>query len=116
MKAARPREASPQERLWRNAFFYLSALMGAFALVDIDAGRFAHGMGDAGVACLMLSLMAQFPFVQALVDASEKPKSREELAREVERLRAAHPSADRVAAAGWVLLLGSLVLRIAGVN
>ena len=43
------------ERLWRGGFFYVSAAMGAMAMVDFDAGRFAHGLGDAGIACLMLS-------------------------------------------------------------
>ncbi len=106
---------SPQERTWRRVFFYLSAVMGALATVDFDAGRLVHGLGDAGVACLLLSLMAQFPFVQAIVRADAHARSREELQREMEKLRAAQPWADRVSAAGWTLLLASLILRAAGV-
>jgi hypothetical protein len=114
-KPDQPQE-SVHERTWRNGFFYFSAMMGALALVDFDAGRLAHGMGDAGVACLMLSLMTQFPFVQAIVRADSRAKSRDELLREVEKLRSAHPWADRVSAAGWLLLLASLILRAAGVG
>ncbi len=107
---------SAGEALWRNAFFYLSALMGALALVDFDAGRFAQGLGDAGVACLMLSLMAQFPFVRALVTGAGSPRTRETLLREAERIRTSHPWSDRLASAGWVLLLASLALRAFGVE
>ncbi len=114
-KPAQPQE-SVHERTWRNVFFYLSAMMGALALVDFDAGRLAHGMGDAGVACLMLSLMTQFPFLQAIARADSRAKSRDELLREVERLRSAHPWADRVSAAGWLLLFVSLILRAAGMD
>ncbi|MGE5336725.1 MAG: hypothetical protein ACM3PU_02795 [Gemmatimonadota bacterium] len=113
--AVSPKE-STHERTWRNVFFYFSALMGALALVDFDAGRLAHGMGDAGVACLMLSLMTQFPFVRAIVRSDAGTKSRDDLLREVEKLRNAHPWADRLSAAGWLLLLASLVLRAAGVS
>jgi hypothetical protein len=109
-------DAVTHERAWRNVFFYLSAVMGALALVDLDAGRYAHGMGDAGVACLMLSLMTQFPFVQAMVRADSRAKSRDELLREAEKLRDAHPWTERVSAAGWLLLLTSLLLRAAGVG
>jgi hypothetical protein len=107
---------SPHELTWRNVFFYLSAMMGAFALVDFDAGRFAHGMGDAGVACLLLSLMTQFQFVRAIVRTDASAKSRDELLREVEKVRSAHPWAERASAAGWLLLLTSLVLRAAGID
>lgn len=107
---------SAGEALWRNAFFYFSALMGALALVDFDAGRFAHGLGDAGVACLMLSLMAQFPFVRALITGGGAPRTRESLMREAERIRSSHPWSDRLASAGWVLLLTSLALRAFGVE
>lgn len=88
--------------------------MGALALVDFDAGRFAHGLGDLGVACLMLSLMNQFPFIQVLVQSDLHAKPREELLREMEKLRASQPWVDRVAAAGWLLLVASLILRAAG--
>ncbi len=111
-----PPKESTHERTWRNVFFYFSALMGALALVDFDAGRFAHGLGDAGVACLMLSLMTQFPFVRAIVRADPGAKSREDLLREVEKMRSAHPWADRLSAAGWLLLLASLILRAAGIS
>lgn len=109
-----PTQPSPHERTWRRVFFGLSALMGALALVDFDAGRFAQGLGDAGVACLMLSLMNQFPFVRAIVRTDASAKSRDELLREMEKLRAAQPWVDRVAAAGWLLLVASLILRAAG--
>lgn len=108
------------ESTWRNVFFYLSAAMAAMALVDFDSGRLAHGLGDAGVALLMLSLMTQFPFVRAMVDAGQKsdgkpdPTAREHLLREAERLRAAHPWADRLGTLGWVLLFASLLLRATG--
>jgi hypothetical protein len=113
-----PRPPSPGEALWRNVFFYLSALMAALAMVDLDAGRVAHAMGDGGVACLMLSLLNQFPFVRAMVSSGVRdgsPKSRGDLLREAERLRAAHPWSDRLGAAGWMLMLASLVLRAFGV-
>jgi len=109
--------ATPGEALWRNAFFIFSALMGAMALTDFDAGRFAHGLGDAGVACLMLSLMTQFPFVRAMVQAgsNEAPgTAREKLLLEAERLRAANPWAERLSHLGWMLLLASLALRLIG--
>jgi len=110
-----PEKAAP-EYAWRSVFFCLSAVMGALALVDFDAGRIAHGLGDAGVACLMLSLMTQFPFVRAIVRADARAKSRDELLREVEKIRSSHPWAERVSAAGWLLLLTSLVLRAAGLG
>lgn len=118
-RGATPAGPTPGELTWRNAFFYLSALMGAMALVDFDAGRVAHGLGDAGIASLMLSLMTQFPFVRAMVDAGGREasaQSREALLREAERLRAAHPWAERAGRAGWVLLLASLMLRVMGVD
>lgn len=114
-----PRPAPPAgqgETLWRNVFFYLSAVMTAFALVDLDAGRLAHALGDAGIACLMLSLMTQFPFVRAIVAASKHAKPREDVLREVQRLREANPWADRLSLAGWTLLAASLVLRAIGVD
>ncbi|MCU0949844.1 MAG: hypothetical protein MUC68_01970 [Burkholderiaceae bacterium] len=109
--------ATPGERLWRSGFFYASAVMGAMALVDFDAGRLAHGLGDAGIACLMLSLMTQFPFVRAVMQAGgrEAPEqARQALLHEAEKLRAEHPWADRLNRTGWMLLLTSLALRLLG--
>lgn len=114
-----PRPAPPPsqgETLWRNGFFCLSAVMAAFALVDFDAGRLAHGLGDAGIGCLMLSLMTRFPFVRAIVAASKQAKPREELLREAQRLKEANPWADRLSFAGWTLLAASLVLRSIGID
>jgi hypothetical protein len=114
-----PRPAPPAgqgEVLWRNVFFYLSAAMAAFALVDLDAGRIAHALGDAGIACLMLSLMTQFPFVRVIVAASKQAKPREDVLREVQRLKEANPWADRLSRGGWTLLAASLVLRAIGVD
>lgn len=105
---------STGERLWRNTLFAASALMAALALLDLDRGRVAGGIGDAGVACLMLSLLPQFPFLQAIVAAGERP--REQLLRDLERVRNQNPWADRVGAVGWVLLASSLVLRALGVE
>lgn len=113
-----PTSPTPGETMWRNSFFYFSALMGALALVDVDAGRIAHAMGDAGVACLLLSLMSQFPFVRAVVGAGSKesgPQTRERLLAEAERFKAEHPWADRFSRAGWALLIASLLLRAGGV-
>ncbi|MFN3566164.1 MAG: hypothetical protein ACK4V1_09320 [Burkholderiaceae bacterium] len=107
---------SQGENLWRNGFFYLSALMAAFALVDFDAGRLAHALGNAGIACLMLSLMTQFPFLRAIVAASKQAKPRDELLREVRRLKDANPWSERLGLAGWTLLAASLVLRAIGVD
>lgn len=111
----RPKASTP-ERTWRGVLFYLSAAMGALALVDFEAGRLAHGLGDAGVACLMLSLLTQFPLVRAIVSPELHAKPRDEQLREVERLRAAHPWAERASTAGWLMLMASLILRAAGVH
>jgi len=92
--------------------------MAALALVDFDAGRLANGVGDAGVSCLMLSMMIRFPFMRAMVEAGgrEAPaKAREALLREADRLRESYPWADRLGNAGWIMLLASLVLRLAGI-
>jgi hypothetical protein len=112
----RPSTSQPtaQERLWRNAFFGGSALMAAFALVDLDAGRYAAAAGDAGVSCLLLSLMNQFPLVRAIVGATSRGGSPEELQRETERIRSSHPWTERLASLGWTLFLGSLILRALG--
>jgi hypothetical protein len=103
--------------MWRNSFFYFSAFMGALALLDFDAGRIAHGMGDAGVAFLLLSLLPQFPFVRAVVGGGNADgQSRERLLAEAERFRAENPWSDRFSRAGWTLLLASLVLRALGMS
>jgi hypothetical protein len=109
-------EATAQERLWRTVLFVFSAVMGAFSLVDLDAGRLSGATGDAGIACLIVSLMNQFPMVRAIVGESSKRLSPEELQREAERLRTSHPWTERIATAGWTLLFGSLILRALGVD
>ncbi len=112
-----PRPAPPAsqgESLWRNGFFYVSAVMGALALVDLEAGRLAHALGDSGIACLMLSLMTQFPFVRAIVAASKGEQPREEALRQMQRLKEANPWADRLSLAGWTQLAASLILRAVG--
>lgn len=112
-----PAGPTPGETMWRNTFFYFSAFMGALALLDFDAGRFAHGMGDAGVALLLLSLLPQFPFVRAVVSGGDKDApSRERLLAEAERFRAENPWTERFSRAGWALLLTSLVLRALGMG
>ncbi len=116
MKGPQAREISAKERLWRGFLFGLSATMAAFALVDLEAGRPANALGDAGVCCLMLSLINQFPIVRAILGAATKDASRAELLREAERLRDAHPWSERAAAAGWTMLFGSLMLRVLGVD
>jgi hypothetical protein len=104
------------ERLWRGLFFGASALMGGFALVDLEAGRLAGAAGDAGVSCLLLSLMNQFPMVSTIIGTASKRASADQLRREAERLRSDHPWTERAASAGWVLLFGSLLLRALGVD
>ena len=114
-----PTQPTQGERVWRNSFFYFSALMGALALVYFSAGRFAQGLGDAGIACLMLSLMTQFPFVRAVLErgsSSASDKSGEALQREAERLRAENPWVERLSNLGWILLLCSLFLRVTGME
>lgn len=108
--------ALAHERLWHGMFFGLSATMGAFAFVDLDAGRMAGAAGDAGVSCLMLSLMNRFPIMRTIVGAASRRVSPEDLAREVERLRSAHPWTERVASAGWMLLFASLMLKALGLQ
>lgn len=105
--------------MWRSGFFYFSAFMGALALVDFEAGRIANGIGDAGVACLLLSLMTQFPFMRAVVHASRstgRQQDRQKLVAEAERFRSEHPWSERFSRAGWALLLTSLLLRVVGVS
>ena len=110
-----PRE-DPRERLWRSAFFALSAAMGGFALVDLDAGRLAGAAGDIGVACLLLSLMNQFPVVRAILEGASKRQPPQRLQQQAQRLRTADPWSDRLASVGWSLLFGSLLLRVLGVD
>jgi hypothetical protein len=113
---------SPGERTWRTTFYLLSAVMAGSALVDFDAGRFAHGIGDLGASILMLSLIVQFPFVRAIVQAGSEgqgspeqlKRRREALLQQVEQVRAANPWAEHAGRAGWVLLGLSLLLRITG--
>jgi hypothetical protein len=113
---------TPGERIWRNTFFVLSATLAALALVQFDAGRLAHSLGDLGASVLMLSLIAQYPFVRAVIRASaeddgtpERAKRRhEELVKQAAQLKAAHPWSDVAGRAGWVLLGISLVLRFTG--
>lgn len=98
--------------------------MAALAMVDFDAGRFSHGLGDLGVAILTLSLTVQFPFVRAILKASSAPsasqaealKRREQLLQHAAKLRAENPWADHAGKAGWTMLAISLLLRVVGVN
>jgi len=116
------RNLSPGERVWRNVFFVLSAMMTGFALLNLSAGHFAQAIGDLGASLLMLSLIVQFPFVRAIVKAGQEntaarpQRQREELIQQAEKLRAANPWAEYAGRAGWVLLGFSLVLRVVGVN
>jgi hypothetical protein len=113
---------SAGERVWRNTFFVLSAVLAGLALVQFDAGRWAHGLGDLGASVLMLSLITQFPFVRAVVQASQESDAspdrarqrQQDLMRQAADLRAAHPWADVAGRAGWVLLGISLLLRLTG--
>jgi hypothetical protein len=116
MNRAPPPPQDPQERLWRNLLFGFSAAMGGLALVDLDAGRLAGAAGDAGAACLMISLIHQYPVVRAILGSASGSESPERLQREAERLRSAHPWTERVASVGWSLLFGSLLLRALGVD
>lgn len=109
------------ERIWRNTFFVLSAVMGALALMEFDAGRFPHGLGDLGAAVLTLSMMVQFPFVRAIVQAGKQTsgladavKRRQQLLEQAAKLRAENPWADHAGRAGWTLLAISLLLRAVG--
>ena len=115
---------TPGERIWRNTFFVLSATLAALALVQFDAGHLARSLGDLGASVLMLSLIAQYPFVRAVVRASaeddgtpERAKRRhEDLVKQAAQLKAAHPWSDVAGRAGWVLLGISLVLRFTGAS
>jgi hypothetical protein len=113
---------SPGERIWRNSFFFLSALLAGLALTKFEAGRWAHGVGDLGASVLMLSVMVQFPFLRALIRASADDEGspehlkrrRAELVQQAEQLKAANPWSDVAGRAGWILLGISLILRIVG--
>lgn len=121
-KPSTPAPLSPGERTWRNTFYLMSALLAALALVQFDAGRWAHGLGDLGASVLMLSVMTQFPFVRAVIRVSRQEDRspdgarhrQEELMRQAAELKAAHPWADVAGRAGWILLGLSLVLRLTG--
>jgi hypothetical protein len=111
------------ERTWRWVLYLLSAAMAASSLVDFEAGQFGKGVGDLGAAVLMLSLMVQFPFLRAVVNASREQsatperlrKQQEALMQQANKMRAAHPWAEVANRAGWTMLALSLVLRVAGV-
>lgn len=98
--------------------------MGGLALVEFDAGRFSHGLGDLGAAILTLSLSIQFPFLRAIVKASaqqttnqaEALKRRQLLLEQAAKLRAENPWANHAGRAGWALLAISLLLRVVGVG
>lgn len=119
-----PSAKTSAERAWRNTFFVLSAVMCALALVEFDAGRFPHGLGHLGVAVLTLSMMVQFPFVRAIVQAStqqagsqtDSTKRRQQLLEQAAKLRAGNPWAYHAGRAGWTLLAISLLLRALGVG
>ena len=116
MQDPRASESDSRERFWRALFFCSSAAMAGFALVDLDSGRPAAAAGGAGVSCLMLSLMNQFPVVRAILAVASKRISPAQLQRESERLREEQPWTERLAGIGWSLLLASLILRALGVD
>ena len=117
---ARTNPETPGERVWNAAFFFLSAASFASALVDFSAGRWATGLGDVGVTVLMIGLAVQFPFVRAFVTAGaeggDPAKQREKVIKTAEELRQRHPWTDQASRLGWMLLGGSLVLRVLGVD
>jgi hypothetical protein len=106
----------PHEVRWRNVFFGLSAAMAAFGLVDIDAGRFAGAVGSFGIAGLMLSLMTEYPLVRLLAEEGKRHRPRADVLRDAQKLRAAHPWAERARGLGWAALVISLGLRLAGLG
>ncbi|MEG1969384.1 MAG: hypothetical protein RR101_04600 [Burkholderiaceae bacterium] len=111
---------SPAERAWNAAFFLLSAAIFASGLLAFSAGRYAAGLGDLGVTVLMFGMAVQFPFVRAFVttgaDGSDPAAKREKVLKTAEELRARHPWTDQASRIGWILLGGSLVLRLFGVE
>jgi hypothetical protein len=102
------------ERSWRVSFYLLSAAMVGYGLVQLGAGRFAGSLGDAGVACLMVSLIPQFPFVRAILSRVHRERPEEQLLRDLERVRTQSPWAETVSAVGWLLLGVSFLLRALG--
>ena len=88
MQSPSASDTNARERLWRTLFFCFSAVMAGFALVELDAGRPAGAAGDAGVSCLMLSLLNQFPVIRAIVGAASKARMNSD--REPFSLPAAH--------------------------
>lgn len=109
---------STGERIWRAAFFFLSAASGAAALAAFDAERWATGLGDVGVTVLMIGLLVQFPFVRAFFTAgsgaADPVKAREQVVQVAEALRREHPWTDTASRVGWMLLAASLALRLFG--
>jgi hypothetical protein len=112
-EASAPRKDG--EGYWRALFYLLSAAMVAYGLVQLGAGRVAGALGDVGVACLMVSLIPQFPFVRAILARSERNRSEEQLLCDLERARTRSPWAESVSAAGWLFLGISFLLRALGV-
>lgn len=104
------------ERVWRVVLFVLSAAMAAYGLVQLAGGRVAGAVGDVGVACLLISLIPQFPFVRAVLGRASKANADEDLLRDLDRVRRASPWVESASAAGWVLLGASFLLRAIGVG
>src|SRR5262245_28633510 len=90
------------ERFWRRAFYFLSAAMAAYALLQLGSGRFAGALGDVGVTCLMVSLIPQFPFVRAIVAGARHRHSEEQLLRDLDRVRTQNPWAETASVVGWL--------------
>lgn len=113
-EAADPR--TDGERTWRSLFYVLSAAMVGYGMVQLGAGRVAGAIGDAGVACLMVSLIPQFPFVRAILARGSRERPEEQLLRDLERVRTESPWAESLSAAGWLLLGVSFLLRALGID
>jgi hypothetical protein len=103
------------ERIWRRAFYLLSAAMGAYALSQLGVGRLANALADVGMTSLMISLIPQFPFVRAILASARRQQSQKELLEDLERVRTQSPWAETASAAGWLFLGASFVLRAFGV-
>lgn len=104
------------ERLWRRAFFFLSATLAACALLQLGAGRFASGLANVGLTFLLISLIPQFPFVRAIIRGGARQHPDDELLRDLQRVRTQTPWAETMSAAGWLFLGASLLLRAFGVG
>jgi hypothetical protein len=104
------------ERTWRAFFYLMSAAMAGYALLQIGAGRFAAALGDLGVACLMISLIPQFPFIRAILVRRDPAQAQDQVLRDLERVHAQSPWAESVSAAGWILLGMSFLLRALGMG